>query len=115
MHCTGELDDYNSQIIGVFLSKLNVPQEEADAFTDRIKERKMGELFKHFEGWDVQALRQEIADAREEIKREQETGIQKLLNSIKKFHATSDEAAMQLMEEYHLTAEEAKEKVALYW
>lgn len=108
-----------SQIIRVFLSKLNVPQKEADAFTDRIKERKMGELFKHFEGWDVQALRQEIADAKEEtgraIKREQETGIQKLLNSIKRFHATREEAAMLLMEEYYLSAEEAEEKIALYW
>lgn len=125
-----------SQIIGVFLSKLNVPQEEADAFTDRIKERKMGELFKHFEGWDVQALRQEIADAKkeaekakeetekikeeaekvkEEIKREQEIGIQKFLRGIKKFHATNKEAAMLLMEEYQLSAEEAEEKVSLYW
>ncbi len=32
-----------SQIIDIFLSKLNVPQEEADAFTNRIKERKMGD------------------------------------------------------------------------
>lgn len=108
-----------SQIMGVFLRKLNVPQEETDAFTDRIKERKMGELFKHFEGWDVQALRQEIADAKEETekvkKQEQESGIQKLLNSIKKFHATNEEAAIQLMEEYHLSAEEAEQKVALYW
>lgn len=86
----------------------------------------MGELFKHFEGWDVQALRQEIADAKEETekakeetekvkKQEQESGIQKLLNSIKKFHATNEEASIQLMEEYHLSAEEAEQKVALYW
>lgn len=96
----------------------------------------MGELFKHFEGWDVQALRQEIADAKkeaekakeetekikeeaekvkEEIKREQEIGIQKFLRGIKKFHATNKEAAMLLMEEYQLSAEEAEEKVSLYW
>ena len=108
-----------SQVIGVFLSKLNVPREEADAFTDRIRERKMGELFKHFEGWDVQALRQEIADAKEETEKvketAKETGIQKLLNGIKKFHATRDEAASLLIEDYHLSAEEAEEKVALYW
>ena len=115
-----------SQIIGIFLSRLNVPEEEADAFTERIKERKMGELFKHFEGWDVQALRQEVADAKEEtekikekakeeIKRERETGIQKFFNSIKRLHATSEEAVRLLMEEYSLSAEEAEEKIALYW
>ena len=79
----------------------------------------MGELFKHFEGWDVQALRQEIADAKEETEKvketAKETGIQKLLNGIKKFHATRDEAASLLIEDYHLSAEEAEEKVALYW
>lgn len=33
----------------MFLAKLNVPWEEMDAFTEQIKERKMGELFKYFE------------------------------------------------------------------
>lgn len=63
-----------SQIIEVFLAKLNVPREEANAFTDRIKERKMGELFKHFEGWDIQAVRreakEEVEKAREEARKE---------------------------------------------
>lgn len=45
------------QIIGVFLSKLNIPSEEVDVFTEQIKKRKMGELFAHFEAWDVQAGR----------------------------------------------------------
>ena len=45
------------QVIGVFLSKLNIPSEEVDVFTEQIKERKMGELFAHFEAWDVQSGR----------------------------------------------------------
>lgn len=94
----------------------------------------MGELFKHFEGWDVQALRQETEDVRkkaeiemESVKREAqekvdsarrdttECGIRKLLNSIKKFHATRSDAVVQLMEEYQLSSAEAEEKVNLYW
>lgn len=104
-----------SQIIDIFLSKLNVPQEEVDTFTNRIKERKMGELFKHFRGWDVQALRREIAEAKEETEREREIGIHKLLNIMKKCHIIPEDAMKQLMEEYHLSAEEASEKIALYW
>ncbi|MCM1154974.1 MAG: Rpn family recombination-promoting nuclease/putative transposase, partial [Roseburia sp.] len=40
-----------AQITEILLEKLNVPQEEAEAFAERIKERKMGELLANFEGW----------------------------------------------------------------
>ena len=56
-----------AQIVEVFLAKLNIPLEEVDIFTSQIKERNMGELFAHFEGWDVQAIRKE---AREEAREE---------------------------------------------
>ncbi len=83
----------------------------------------MGELFKHFEGWDVQALRREIAEAKEETERvakevttrEREVGIHKLLNVLKKCHIIPEDAMKQLMEEYHLSEEEASEKITLYW
>lgn len=112
-----------SQIIDIFLSKLNVPREEVDTFTDRIKERKMGELFKHFEGWDVQALRREIAEAKAETERvaenvtvrEREMGIHKLLNVMKKYQIIPEDAVKQLMEEYLLSEEEANKKIAQYW
>lgn len=125
-----------SQVIQVFLSKLNVPREEAEAFTEQIKERDMGELFKHFEGWDVQALRQEITEAREEaerekekaekekekaekekekVKREKEKSICTFLRGIKKYHASKEDAISDLIEAYGLGRENAEEKVALYW
>ncbi len=47
------------QIIEAFLSRLNVPYEEVVEFSEQIKERNMGELFKHFQGYDVQATRKE--------------------------------------------------------
>lgn len=44
---------------GGLLRHLNVPEEEAAAFTGQVKERKMGELFEHFKGYDIQATRKE--------------------------------------------------------
>lgn len=101
-----------SEVVETFLSKLNIPQREVDIFTGKIKERKMGELFKYFEGWDVQALRREIEETRKET---EEAGIQKLLDVIMKFHIGREDAVKELMEEYHLNAGEAEEKVKLYW
>ena len=72
----------------------------------------MGELFKHFEGWDVQALRREAKEAKEEAKEE---GICKLLKGIKKYHASREEAVNEIMEAYELTRESAEEKMRLYW
>lgn len=104
-----------AQIIETFLSKLNIPQEEAGLFTEQIKERRMGELFKHFEGWDVQALRREIAEAKEETEKQKEEGIQKLVKVIKELSGSQEKARQKLMEEYDLSRESAVEKVALYW
>lgn len=105
-----------SEIVETFLSKLNIPQGEVELFTGKIKERKMGELFKYFEGWDVQALRREIEETRRETRKEmEEAGIRKLLDVIMKFHISKEDAVKELMEEYHLNAGEAEEKVKLYW
>lgn len=94
------------------MSKLNIPRGEVDMFTEKIRERKMGELFKHFESWDVQALRREAEEARREA---EEDGIHKFLNALKKCHVAAGDAIVQLMEEYQLSAGEAEEKMKLYW
>ena len=89
------------QIIGIFLSRLNVPQDEVDTFTEQVKERKWGELFKHFEGWDVQAIRKEA--------------IHKFLNALKNCNISKENARVQLEKEYQLGSGEAEEKMKLYW
>ncbi len=89
------------QIIGIFLSRLNLPQDEVDTFTEQVKERKMGELFKHFEGWDVQAIRKEA--------------IHKFLNALKNCNISKENARIQLEKEYQLGSGEAEEKMKLYW
>lgn len=101
-----------AQVIEVFLVKMNVPREEVELFTDQIKERKVGELFKHFEGWDIQAVRRE---AEKEVNKETERGIQKLVKVIKELSGSQDTAIKKLMEEYGLTKENAEEKIASYW
>ncbi len=131
-----------AQIIEVFLVRMNVPREEVDLFTDRIKERKVGELFKYFEAWDIQAVREEarkeveearieaekeVEEARikaekktkreikKEVDKETERGIRKMVKIIKELSGSQDTVLEKLMEEYGLTKENAEEKIALYW
>ena len=46
-----------TQITGVLLSRINVPEKEIDRFSEQIKERHMGKLFENFETYDVQETR----------------------------------------------------------
>ena len=78
-----------------------MPQDEVDTFTEQVKERKMGELFKHFEGWDVQAIRKEA--------------IHKFLNALKNCNISKENARIQLEKKYQLGSGEAEEKMKLYW
>ena len=41
------------------LRKLNLEEGEILNFTDQVRERKMGELFENFRGYDVPAVRRE--------------------------------------------------------
>ena len=133
-----------AQIVEVFMAKLNIPLEEVDTFTSQIKERNMGELFAHFEGWDVQAIRKEAREeARKEIQKEvqilarkqvesemeevrkqvtqqvtqqvTEASIQKLLTVLHKLDCSREAAIEQLIEQYQLTHEIAATKVNDFW
>ena len=57
-----------SKVITVMLRKLNLEESEILDFTDQVRERKMGELFENFRGYDVPAVRRE-AKAEGEITR----------------------------------------------
>ena len=48
-----------SKVITVMLRKLNLEESEILDFTDQVRERKMGELFENFRGYDVPAVRRE--------------------------------------------------------
>ncbi|MBP3543168.1 MAG: Rpn family recombination-promoting nuclease/putative transposase, partial [Lachnospiraceae bacterium] len=101
--------DIMAQIIEILLLRLNVPSEEASDFAGQVKERHMGELFTHFETYDVQATR------REEREKTTEKGSEKLLNTSKDLTHSKETAVVQLMKQYELTESEALEKIKLYW
>ncbi len=81
---TAETPEYLLGIIGqvveILLGRLNVPRAEARWFADQVKERKVSELFAHFQGYDVQATR---CEARAEGRKEGlEEGIEKGLSAL---------------------------------
>ena len=62
------------KVITVMLWKLNLEESEILDFTDQVRERKMGELFENFKGYDVPAVRREArAEGRAEGRTEGET------------------------------------------
>ncbi len=58
--------DVIARVVAVILRGLNVPEEELQDFTDKIRSRNMGKLFADFEFYDVQATRKEIKDLKDE-------------------------------------------------
>ncbi len=75
------------QVVEILLGRLNVPGEEARRFADQVKERKVGELFANFKGYDVQATRREArAEGFEEgIEKGIEKGLAALVRSLRQF------------------------------
>lgn len=110
-----------AKVIEILLRKINVPYEEAEAFSLQVKERRMGELFENFKGYDVQATRKEerekttkevTAKVTEEVT---ENSIEKLLIILQDIQCDKNTAVKQLMEKYNLSDKEAKEKLQKYW
>lgn len=96
----------------------------------------MGELFAHFEAWDVQAIRKEAREeAREEARKEvqrkiqearkevtqqvtkqvTEENIKRVVKVVQELGGTRKIAEQQLMKLYQLTEEEASETVDACW
>ena len=88
--------------------KINVPREEAEAFSGRVKERRMGELFANFEAYDVQETRR---IAREEGIKE---GIEKLICTLKELHVDDETIKLQLMKRYDLSRKDADKMIEEY-
>ena len=101
------------QIVEVFLSRLNVPVDEVESFTGQIKERGMGELFKHFQGYDVQAVRKQVR--KEEHDKTVEEDIKILVKAFRDVGVSKEMAKNQLMEKYCLEENVANEKIEMYW
>ncbi len=94
------------QVIEILLGRLNVPREEAERFADQVKERRMGELFANFQGYDVQETRRV---AREE-------GLARgIIQTVKRLKGTLETAAQELAAQCGMSQEEALETARKYW
>lgn len=123
------LVDAIANVLRAFLLKMNVPVPETERLTDKVREKKMGELFAGMEKMDVQAERRNTdfekkrADKAEKIAGEErkradiaeENSIKLLIELCQELGASMDVAVQSLMEKKNLSREGAMEKIALYW
>ena len=121
--------DIIAKVLQAFLLKMNVPVPETEKLTDKVREKKMGELFADMEKMDIQAERRNTANAERRADQAEKRAAEAQLlseltekNSIKSIVELCQElgapkaaAAEKLMEKMHLGQEEALEKTALYW
>ena len=75
------------QIVEILLAKLSVPMDEARRFADQVKERKVGELFANFKGYDVQEVRRIAREEGEKAGKKvgEKKGLAALVRSLKVF------------------------------
>lgn len=62
-HSTDELLNIIAKVVATMLRHLRLPENEVAEFTEQVKERKMADLFEHFQDVDIPAVRKK---AREE-------------------------------------------------
>ncbi len=58
-----------SKLITTYLRKINLSEQEISDMSDQIRGGKMNELFEHFQTIDIQAMRKEIAELKQENER----------------------------------------------
>ncbi len=116
------LMDTIADVLRVFLLKMNVPVPETEKLTDKVREKKMAELFADMEKIDIQAERRNTADANRRADKAEEraditeeNGIKSLIEVCQELGASKDSAIRKLMEKNGLSMEAALEKTALYW
>jgi len=125
----GCLVDTIADVLQAFLLKMNVPVPETEKLTDKVRKKKMGELFADMEKMDIQAERRNTAREKKRADKA-ERRVDELLNKattiaendIKSFievcqelGASKDSAISKLMEKKHLSREVSLEKTAIYW
>ena len=98
-----------AEVISGLLSKLDISREEVEVFVEQIRERKMGDFFSNFKGYNV-------PETRREAKREAyEENYEKVISIMKKLNLSAEKIKEMLMGEYSLSEEEVKEKIEKYY
>lgn len=132
-----ELLDITAQVIDAAATKVNVSQEEKETLIGYVKEYKMGELFSHLKGYDIQAVRakakeeameeakkevrkevqKEVQNAKKEIIEEtkKEVGIQTLIESYQELNVSKEDTLKRIIQKFSLEQPEAEKYIAMYW
>ncbi|MCM1231935.1 MAG: Rpn family recombination-promoting nuclease/putative transposase, partial [Ruminococcus flavefaciens] len=121
-----------ADILLTFLLKTNVPVAEAENLRDKVREKKVAELFADMEKLDIQAERRNTEEQRQ-IAEEQrqraeaaertleakaqtaERAIALLVESFQESGMTREAACQKLMEKIKLPEEEANVAIERYW
>ena len=118
-----------ADVLRAFLLKINVPVPDTEKLTDKVRKKKMGELFADMEKMDIQAEWQKTArerkradqaekhadEVQKQLKLTEENSIKSFVELCRELGASKDSAIQKLMEKKLLSLEEAREKTALYW
>lgn len=128
-----------ADILLTFLLKINVPVSEAENLTDKVREKKVAELFADMEKMDIQAERRnteeqkqraeeqkqraeeqkqraEVAEQNLEAQMQKvETTIALLIESYRDAGLSREAVSRKIMEKLSLAEEEARSKVERYW
>ena len=105
-----------ADVLFVLLLKENVPLDEAEELVEKVREKKMGELFENMEHMDIQAERRNTAEQREradkaekQTKIEKERGIKIFIDTCREFGLSQEDVINKLAEKYDMNRELAEE------
>lgn len=126
-----------TDVLFVLLLKENVPLDEAEELVEKVREKKMGELFENMEHMDIQAERRNTAEQRrraeeaeeraekaeeradkaeeridkekEQRKIEKERGIKIFIDTCKEFGLSREDVINRLVEKYEMSRLSASE------
>lgn len=119
-----------ADVLFVLLLKENVPLDEAEELVEKVREKKMGELFENMEHMDIQAERRNTAEQRrradkekeradkaeeradkekKQRKIERERDIRIFVDTCQEFGLSKEDVVNRLVEKYEMNRELAEE------
>ncbi len=128
----GHIVDIIAKVLMAFLLKENVPLEEAEELVDKVKEKKMAELFGNMEKMDIQAERRRTAEQRvraeqaedrveqaeeraEQAERKLDAALRTLIENYQELELPKDSVIQKLMNKFEMDGQECLQVVEKYW
>jgi len=128
-----------ADVLFVLLLKENVPLDEAEELVEKVKEKKMAELFENMEKMDIQAERRNTAEQRERAEKAEdraekeksradkeknradkaeaivEKGLQLFIETCREVQLPRKIILRKLVEKYSVSEQEAEAWISKYW